>query len=175
MNNHSALKYSLTCEGKVRYLLWVQCLIIVQHYYDIIMSAMASQITSLMIVYSNVYWTRRSKKTSKLCVTGLCEGNSPVTGEFPTQRASNAENVSIWWRHHDQHEWCGSCMRGRCEVSFVIFMSSIILTVLGPISQMIFPSKLEVNRNLILVSSKWSLWNFAHGMTAVLSCHVQIL
>ena len=43
----------------------------------------------------------RSKKTSKLCVTGLCEGNSPVTGEFPAQRASNTENVSIWWRHHD--------------------------------------------------------------------------
>ena len=37
----------------------------------------------------------RSKKTSKLRVTGLCEGNSPVTGEFPAQRASNAENVSI--------------------------------------------------------------------------------
>ena len=34
---------------------------------------------------------RRSKKTPKLRVTSLCEGNSPVTGEFPTQRASNAE------------------------------------------------------------------------------------
>ena len=43
---------------------------------------------------------RRSKKTSKLRVTGLCEGNSPVTDEFPEQMASNAENVSIWWRHH---------------------------------------------------------------------------
>ena len=42
----------------------------------------------------------RSKKTSKLCVTGLCEGNSPVTCEFPAQRASKAGNVSIWWRHH---------------------------------------------------------------------------
>ena len=41
------------------------------------------------------------KKTSKLRVTGLCAGNSPVTGEFPTQRASNAENISIWWRHHE--------------------------------------------------------------------------
>ena len=40
-----------------------------------------------------------SKKTWKLRVTGLCEGNSPMTGEFLTQRASNAENVSIWWRH----------------------------------------------------------------------------
>ena len=45
---------------------------------------------------------RRSKKTSKLRVTGLCAGNSPGTGEFPAQRASNAENVSIWWRHHEQ-------------------------------------------------------------------------
>ena len=44
----------------------------------------------------------RSKKTSKLRVTGLCEGNPPVTGGFPSQRASNAENVSIWWRHHVQ-------------------------------------------------------------------------
>ena len=44
--------------------------------------------------------TRTSKKTSKLRVTGLCAGNSPETGEFPAQMASNAENVSIWWRHH---------------------------------------------------------------------------
>ena len=43
----------------------------------------------------------RSKKTSKLRVTGLCEGYSPATGEFPAQRASNAEIISIWWRHHD--------------------------------------------------------------------------
>ena len=43
---------------------------------------------------------RRSKKTSKLRVTGLCEGNSPVTGEFPAQMTSNSENVPIWWRHH---------------------------------------------------------------------------
>ena len=42
----------------------------------------------------------KTKKTSKLRITGLCAGNSPVTGEFPTQRASNKENVSIWWRHH---------------------------------------------------------------------------
>ena len=40
------------------------------------------------------------KKMSKLRITGLCEGNSAVTGEFPARRASNAENVSNWWRHH---------------------------------------------------------------------------
>ena len=43
---------------------------------------------------------RRSKKTSKLRVTGLCEGNPPVTCGFLSQRASNVENVSIWLRHH---------------------------------------------------------------------------
>ena len=64
------------------------------------MSAMASQITSLTIVYSSVYSNRRSKKTSKIRITGLGERNSLVTGEFPAQRSSNAENVSIWWHHH---------------------------------------------------------------------------
>ena len=43
---------------------------------------------------------RRSEKALKLRVTGLCVGNSPVNGKFPAQMASNAENVSIWWRHH---------------------------------------------------------------------------
>ena len=48
----------------------------------------------------NRLFRRGSKKTSKLRVTGLCTGNSPVPGEFSTQMASNAEIVSIWWRHH---------------------------------------------------------------------------
>ena len=71
---------------------------IIFHYDDVIMSSMASQITSLTIVYSTIYSGRRSKKSSKPRVTGLCEGNSP-------QRASNAENVSIWWRHHVDPSW----------------------------------------------------------------------
>ena len=41
------------------------------------MSVIASQITSLR---------RRSKKTSKLRVAGLCARNSSVIGEFPPQR-----------------------------------------------------------------------------------------
>ena len=51
----------------------------------------------------NLSFWRNSKKTSKLRVTGLCEGNSPVAGEIPAQRNSNAKNVSIWWRHHGYH------------------------------------------------------------------------
>ena len=72
------------------------------HYNDVIMSAMASQITGVSIVCSSV-GSGRWKDTWKLRVTGLCVGNSPVTGEFPAQRASNAENVTIWWRHHARH------------------------------------------------------------------------
>ena len=49
----------------------------------------------------NRLFRRRSKKISKLRVTGLCAGCSPGTGEFPAQMPSNAENVSIWWRLHD--------------------------------------------------------------------------
>ena len=49
----------------------------------------------------NRLFRHRSKKTSKLRVTGLCLGNSSVTGEFPAQMASNTENVSIWWCLHE--------------------------------------------------------------------------
>ena len=53
----------------------------------------------------NCLFGRRSKKTSKLRVTGLCAGNSPGTGKLPAQMASDAENVSIWWRHHGEFEY----------------------------------------------------------------------
>ena len=57
----------------------------------------------------NRLFRRRSKKTPKLRATSLCAGNSPETGEFPAQKAINAENVSIWWRHHVlfTHLWGG--------------------------------------------------------------------
>ena len=87
--------------------------IMVIHYSDVIMCSIASQITSLTIVYSSFYSGADQRKTSKLRVTGLCAGNSPETGEFPAQRASNAENVSIWWRHHaferNSHSDWSSC------------------------------------------------------------------
>ena len=65
------------------------------HYSDVTMGAIASH-----DCLHNRLFRRRSKKASKLRVTGLCTGNSPVTGEFLAQMASNAENVFIWWRHH---------------------------------------------------------------------------
>ena len=70
------------------------------HYNDVIMSVIVSNHQPHNGLL-NLLFRRRSKKTPKLRGTGLCEGNSPVTGDVPSQRASNAENVSIWWRHHE--------------------------------------------------------------------------
>ena len=67
------------------------------------MGALASQITSLTIVFIQPFIQTQIKEHIKaprhwpLCP----RGNSPGTGEFPAQRVSNAENVFIWWRHHD--------------------------------------------------------------------------
>ena len=58
------------------------------------MGAMASQITSLAIVYSAVYSGADQGKYQSFASLAF------VTGEFSTQGASNAEKVSSWWRHH---------------------------------------------------------------------------
>ena len=56
-------------------------------------------------VLINRLFKRRSMKSSQLRFTGLCEGNSPVASELLAQMASNAGNVSIWWRHHVHFWW----------------------------------------------------------------------
>ena len=68
------------------------------HYVDAIMTTMASQITSLTVVYSNVYQAQIKENIK-------APRHWPLCGEFPAQRASNAENVSIWWRYHGHISW----------------------------------------------------------------------
>ena len=77
------------------------------HYNDVRMSAMASQITSLTIVYSTVYSGTDQRKHQSSTSLAFVRGIHRRPGEFPTQMASNAENVSIWWRHHVT-EFCHS-------------------------------------------------------------------
>ena len=57
--------------------------------------------TILLFIKVTSKWARW--RLDGLLVIGLYEWNSLVTGEFPSQRASNAENVSIWWRHHAKY------------------------------------------------------------------------
>ena len=101
------------------------------HYNDVIMGAMASQITSLTLVYSTVY-------------SGADQRKHQSSIEFPAQMASNAEKVSIWWRHHaypvSKRGWdpCSSAKRDN-------------------------PTKYTK------YGKKWSLWNFTHCTAALLS------
>ena len=110
---------------------------------------MASQITGVSIVCSTVCsGADRSNKTSKLHVTGLCAGNSPVTSEFPAQRTSNTENVYTWWRHHaDQHYWfftddilsalmcvCGKYFRGKWPDYWYYFPVMVLFSRHGGIT-----------------------------------------
>ena len=76
----------------------------------------------------NRLFRRRSKETLKFRVTGLCAENSPGTGEFPAQTASNTANVSISWRHHEQyvnvvHRW----RRPFCKPHYSPSQTSILL------------------------------------------------
>ena len=71
-----------------------------RHYIDVIMTTIASQINSLTVVYSTVYSDADQRNIKAPCHWPLC-GEFSGTGEFPAQRASCAENVSIWWRHRD--------------------------------------------------------------------------
>ena len=104
----------------------------------------------------NRLFRRRSKKTSKLRVTGLCAGNSPETGEFPAQMASNAENVSIWWRHHVYvGMWASVCVL-KCHVCILVALYVIYIIFIGE-NRMIY----EATRSILLVARQiiciWSM------------------
>ena len=91
----------------VHYSCWID------HYNDAIMGAIASQITSLTIIYSTVYSSADQRKRESSASLAFV-GNSPGTGEFPAQMASNAENVSTWWRHHVLKVLCSALVSLLC-------------------------------------------------------------
>ena len=63
--------------------------------------------------------------TSKLRVTGLSEGNPSVTSGFPSQRDSNAENVSVWWRHH---QYLSSRVTKKNDISLSLDVFRVVST-----------------------------------------------
>ena len=77
--------------------LYIRCTTLQLHYIYVIMSATASQITSLTIVYSTVHSDADERKLQSSASLAFGTGDRWL----PAQRASNAENVSTWWRHHD--------------------------------------------------------------------------
>ena len=71
----------------------------VAHDNDVIMDSMGSQITSLPLFTEPFIWAQIKENIKAPRHWPLC-GEFTGPGEFPAQMASNAENVSIWWRHH---------------------------------------------------------------------------
>ena len=68
------------------------------HYNDVIMNTTASQITSIMVVYSTVYSGADKKNIKAPRHWPLCRGT--VTDEFPAQRRVTRKMFPFWWRHH---------------------------------------------------------------------------
>ena len=87
------------------------------------MDAIASQITSLTIVYSTIYSDADQRKHQSFASLASA-GNSPGTVEFPAQMASDAENVSIWWRHHVQIR--DNTFRVFCEMLHITLFEGFI-------------------------------------------------
>ena len=100
------------------------------HYSDVIMSVMVSQITGVSIVC----WTvcsgsdqRKHQSSASLVFVG----EFTVDQYFPSQRASDVENVSIWWRHH-----VFRFARLSSEYNYVLFynsdntLSSLLATIM---------------------------------------------
>ena len=73
--------------------------ILMQHYNDVTMSVMGSQITSIWTVCLAVCSGAHQRKHQISTSLAFVRENPPVTGGLPLQRASNAENVFIWWHH----------------------------------------------------------------------------
>ena len=84
----------------------------------------------------NHLFRRRSKKTSKLRLTGLCEDNPPLTGGFPSQSVSNAENVSIWLRNHEDWHITGENDVTTTALApyFPISSTAMVLTLLDKLA-----------------------------------------
>ena len=96
----------------------------------------------------NRLFRHRSTKTSNLCVTGLCVGNSPVTGEFLAQMYSNAKNVSIWRCHYVQG-------MGKYTPHHNIRCDYLSLTYFSWINTYKRPSWFSVTQLLQLLMSAW--------------------
>ena len=65
------------------------------------MGAMASRITSLTIVYLTVYSDADQSKHQSSASLAFVRGIHRWPVNSTRKKASNAENVSIWWRHHE--------------------------------------------------------------------------
>ena len=104
---------------------------------------------------------RRLKKTSKLRVTGLCAGNSPVTvnspHKWPVTRKMFPfdENVSIWWRHHV------TSVRPVTQVGLLVFFGCARLPGAGNIASISQSGPRFTNSFSISIQIRWKFFSLS--------------
>ena len=84
-------------------------------YINLMQSKITGHSTVCLTAYEDPY-QRNIKAVKKSASLARFEWNLPVTGELPTQRASNAEKAPLWWRHHKR------CLRSMSK--FIVIMKS---------------------------------------------------
>ena len=137
---------------------------------------MASQITGVSIVYSAVCsGADQRKHQSSASLAFVWVGNLPMTGEFPTQNVSNAENVFVWWRHHEKYRrlfrrrskktpklrvtgFCEKKSQHKGSVTRKVFPFDDV--IMGVTSDTILP-KVDHDNSWFSVHEKWftCMWN----------------
>ena len=86
-------------KGNLRILLHMPCQIFITALY--LRMNRNWLIMHCMIVYSTVYSGADQGKHQTSTSLAFVRG---INSEFPAQKASNTENVSIWWRHHEEFQ-----------------------------------------------------------------------
>ena len=108
----SMFRYTYRNKELNMYILYTQSVYRLQYFCDITWASLYFPITvtshnlhgvsnhrPFVCLFSGLLRLTR-KKNFKDALLALCEGNPPVTGGFPSERASNAESIFISWRHH---------------------------------------------------------------------------
>ena len=179
-------KYALMIfSTRVTFEKWHQILshTIFVHYNDVIMGAIASQITSLTIVYSTVYSNADQRKhlssASLAFVKGIHRGpvNSPhkwpVTRKmFPFDDVITSRIwFDVWRQPMGEGSWHGWCLHLPHWTR-----SATMRAYLGAILQKIYKLKIQIMANifsLYLIKIIKLSHNFAHATSVLMSWHVQ--
>ena len=139
-----------------------------------------AQITSLRIVYSTFCSRRRSKKTPKLCFTGLCTGNSPVTGNFDAYHIFNWKTfifIVIWlafttpmpWPCQNIHLILYLCQWVRCIKHSVVLSWCIMGGNITCESELKW-NPIKVLTDLLVLRFVYLLWKTLLVKSPVRSC-----
>ena len=127
---------------------------------DDILIVMASQVIGVPIAYSTLF-RGRSKKTSNLRVTDLCEGNPPVTSEFPSQGPKCFRLMTSSWIYSPVFSRVVSIALGQthdCPSGSEVFMENMGKTDIGTNWYVLIANKFTTKRNRVYGYIIWSIF-----------------